>query len=178
MRQIHRVARATLAATLLVSLAGVASAQSPAASPAAPTLVGTEWHLVSTGSGGTQTPVPAGVTATLQIDGTLAGGTGGCNRYMAQVTSSDTALSFGDIASTMMACPEPQMSFETAYLAALGTVTAYTIADQTLNLLDASGNAVLVYQAAPPASVVRGMGRDRLQQRQAGRRDTARRTSC
>jgi heat shock protein HslJ len=153
MRQIHRVARATLAATLLLSLAGGASAQSPAASPAAPTLANTSWELISTGTGGTQTPVPAGVTATLQIDGTLVGGNGGCNGYFGQVTSMDPGLTFGDLASTMMACPEPQMSFETAYLAALGTVTDYAIADQTLSLLDGSGNAVLVYQAAAPATV-------------------------
>ena len=154
MRQIHRVAGATLAATLLISLAAGASAQSPAASPTAPTLTGTEWNLVSTSSAGTQTPVPAGITATLQIDGTLAAGTSGCNRYMAQVTSMDPGLVFSDAASTMMACPDPQMSFETAYLAALKTVTDYAIADQTLSLLDASGSAVLVYQAAPAATVV------------------------
>ena len=152
MHQIHRVARATLAATLLLSLAGVASAQSPAASPAAPALAGTEWNLVSTGTGGTQTPVPTGVTANLQIDGTLAGGSSGCNRYMAQVTM-DPGLVFGDVATTMMACPDPQGSFETAYLAALATVKDYAIADQTLSLLDASGGAVLVYQAAAPATV-------------------------
>jgi len=152
MRNIHQVARATLAATLLLSLAGVASAQSPAASSAAPVLAGTEWNLVSTGSGGTQTPVPTGITATLQIDGTLAGGTSGCNRYMAQV-STTSGVVFTDVAGTLMACPEPQMTFETAYLAALATVTDYTIADQTLSLTDGSGNAVLVYQAAAPASI-------------------------
>ena len=109
---------------------------------------------MSTGTGGTQTAVPAGVTATLQIDGTLAGGTSGCNRYMAQVTSMDPGLVFGEIASTMMACPEPaDRASRPQYLAALATVTDYTIAGQTLSLLDASGNAVLVYEAAAPATV-------------------------
>ncbi len=154
MRQIHRVARAALAATLLVSLAGSASAQSPAASPEAPTLADTEWNLVSTGAAGAQTPVPAGVTVTLQIHGKLAAGTGGCNRYMAEVTSMDPGLVFGVPATTMMACPEPQMGFETTYLTTLGSVTDYAIAGQTLSLLDDSGAAVLVYEAAPPATVI------------------------
>ena len=153
MRRLHRVARATLAATLLLSLAGVASAQSPAASSAASTLAGTEWHLVSTGTGGTQTPVPDGVTVTLQIDGAKAAGTSGCNLYVAPITSMDPGLTFGDAAGTLMACPEPQMSFETAYLAALKTVTDYAITGQTLSLLDASGSAVLVYEAAAPATL-------------------------
>jgi heat shock protein HslJ len=157
MRQLHRIARVTLAATLLLSAAGVAAAQSPATSPGAPALTGTEWVLVSTGAGGTQTPVPTGVSVSLQIDeapgGALAGGSGGCNRYVAPVTITDSSLTFGPAASTMMACPDPQGSFEQQYFTALATVASYSIAGETLTLSDASGAAVLVFQAAPAATL-------------------------
>ncbi len=157
MRQLHRIARVTLAATLLLSAAGVAAAQSPAASPGAPALTGTEWVLMSTGAGGTQTPVPTGVSVSLQIDeapdGALAGGSGGCNRYMAPVTIGDPSLTFAPAASTQMACPDPQGSFEQQYFTALATVASYGIDGQTLTLSDASGSAVLVFQAAPAATI-------------------------
>ncbi len=153
MRPFQHVLRASIAAALLVSMAGIASAQSPAASAGTPTLAGTGWDLVSTGSGGTQTPVPEGVTATLQIDGVLAGGSTGCNQYLAPVTSMDPGLTFGEIATTLKACPEPQQSFEQQYLAALKTVTDYSISDQTLSLADAAGDAVLVFQAGAPATL-------------------------
>jgi heat shock protein HslJ len=157
MRQFHRIARVTLAAALMLGTAGVAAAQSPAASLGAPALAGTDWVLTSTGAGGNQTPVPAGVSVSLQIDeapgGALAGGSGGCNRYMAPVTITDSALTFGPAASTLMACPDPQGSFEQQYFTALSTVATYAIAGQTLTLSDASGAAVLVFEAAPSATV-------------------------
>ena len=153
MRTLRHIARATVAASLLVSMAGVASAQSAVPEAAAPTLADTGWNLVATGAGGTQTPVPDGVAATLQIDGFLAGGSSGCNRYFATVTIADPGLTFSNIGSSMMACPEPQMGFEQAYLTALATVTEYSIVDQTLSLADATGAAVLVYEAGAAATL-------------------------
>ena len=123
-------------------MAGVASAQSSSpGDTASPPLAGTDWIMTTDG-----------ITATLQIDGDLAGGSSGCNSYFASV-STDPGLTFGAIGSTMMACPEPQMAFEQQYLAALGTVTDYSIAGQTLTLLDATGASVLVFEAGAPASV-------------------------
>lgn len=151
MRQVHQIARASVAAALLVSMAGVASAQSPAPGAEAPTLAGTNWMLVSTGVDGA--PVPDGVTVTLEIEDVLAGGSGGCNRYIAPVTSMDPDLTFGEIATTMMACPEPQMSFEQQYLTTLAAVTDYSITDQTLSLADASGATLLTFQAGAAATI-------------------------
>ena len=76
------------------------------ATPRHPPLAGTDWTMTTDG-----------VTATLQIDGDLAGGSSGCNSYFASV-STDPGLTFGGIGSTMMACPEPQMAFEQQYLTA------------------------------------------------------------
>ena len=129
-------------AALLVAIGGVASAQSPSPEDTAtPTLANTSWILESDG-----------IAATLQIDGDLAGGFAGCNSYFASV-STDPGLTFGQIATTMKACPEPQMTFEQQYLTALGTVTDYSIEGQGLTLLDAAGAEVLVYEAGAPATL-------------------------
>ncbi len=143
MRHIRQLASATVAAALMVAMAGVASAQSPSPADAtSPTLADTSWVMTADGN-----------TATLQIDGDLAGGSAGCNQYIAPVVSMDPGLTFGQIATTMKACPEPQMAFEQQYLTSLATVADYSIAGQTLSLLDASGTAVLVFEAGAPATI-------------------------
>ena len=45
------------------------------------------------------------------------------------------------------------MAFEQQYLTSLATVADYSIAGQTLSLLDASGTAVLVFEAGAPATI-------------------------
>lgn len=151
MRQFHNVARVSVAAMFLVSLSGVTSAQSP--SPAATSLVGTDWNLVSSDLNGTQAPVPAGIAATLHIDGDLAAGSSGCNRYLAPVTISDTGITFGEAMSTKKACPPPQMAFEQQFLATLATVASYSIDGDALTLSNDSGAPALVFQAGPAATI-------------------------
>jgi heat shock protein HslJ len=143
MRHIRQLTSATVAAALMVAMAGVASAQSPSpADTTSPTLADTSWVLTMDGN-----------TATLQIDGDLAGGSAGCNQYIAPVVSMDPGLTFGQIATTMKACPEPQMAFEQQYLTSLATVADYSISGQTLSLLDGSGTAVLEFEAGAPATI-------------------------
>jgi heat shock protein HslJ len=143
MRHIRPFTGAAFAAALLITAAAVASAQSPSPDgSASPTLANTDWVLTS-----------GDITATLHVDGDLAGGFAGCNQYIAPVTSMDPGLTFGEIATTMRACPEPQMTFEQQYLAGLATVTDYSITGQTLALLDAAGAEVLAYEAGAPATV-------------------------
>jgi putative lipoprotein len=92
---------------LLSALPVCVFAQSPA-------LEGTDWRLTQlAGSGVPFIGVSAGVDATLRIDGTRAGGKGGCNRWFADVAVDDAQIAFGKIGSTMMACPELAMSIET-----------------------------------------------------------------
>jgi len=57
----------------------------------------------------------------------------GCNRMMGSFTHPDSfRLSFGKMASTMMACPD--MSLETEFARMLETVDNYAIADNALSL--------------------------------------------
>lgn len=84
----------------------------------------------------------APVTMDVTEDGTVSG-TSACNQYNGDVTIEGTEVSFGPIASTMMACPDDVMAVETAYQAALGEVNSGALDGDTLTL---SGNDVeLVY---------------------------------
>lgn len=169
---ISRPARsALLAATLVLTLGGGAIAQSPspatsaappAASPAASpapspvpvALEGTEWilqKLVITGAD--LADVPTGFMASLLLQDGTATGSGGCNAFSGTYTLDGSSLTFGAMASTMMSCPDPQGSTEQPYLAAFANVASYQIEGSGLTMLDANSKPVLVYVAAPPATV-------------------------
>jgi heat shock protein HslJ len=142
-----------VAGLLVASLATGAGAQSasPGESPMSGGLADTEWLLGSVGS----TPVVSGTNADLLFSDTDAGGFAGCNRFFASYTTDGTSsLTFGPVATTMIACDDATNAFEQSYLAALATVASYTIgADGGLTLADASGKAVLTYSPQVPATL-------------------------
>jgi heat shock protein HslJ len=61
-------------------------------------------------------------------------GKAGCNRYFGGYTREGTTLTIGQAGATRMACAEAVMRQEAAYLAALGTVSGYTIDGDLLEL--------------------------------------------
>ena len=122
------------------------------AQPAVSALEGTDWQLTQVWSQGVLTPVPAGVTATLTLTGGQASGSGGCAQLFGSYTLSGHALALAGLMNGAMLCPEPQMSVQEAYLAALGTVAAWQTDGATLQLLDASGQVVATFTPAPATS--------------------------
>lgn len=76
-----------------------------------------------------ESPVSLDVTEDLQVSGQSA-----CNRYAGAVEVAGPAVTFGPLASTLMACEEPVMAVEAAYLAALGAVEEGVRSADTLTL--------------------------------------------
>jgi len=100
------------------------------------------WTLVSI----TGVPtLPAGVkTPTIRFgsDGRLSGDTG-CNRASATYTIEGDRLTIGPMITTKRACVAPEgNTLERAYVEAIGRTTRYRIAQNELELLEASGDAV------------------------------------
>jgi heat shock protein HslJ len=121
---------------------GFVSVGVPAPAPT-PALEGTFW--LGTALNGQ--PVPASVQVSLFLADGNASGKSGCNNFNVGYTIDGANLAFGMGMSTLMACPEPAMSAEQAFNAALPTVVSYAIAGDTLVLLDAEGNAVMEFAA-------------------------------
>jgi uncharacterized lipoprotein YbaY/heat shock protein HslJ len=102
--------------------------------PAAP-LEGTYWKLIElksqpvTVSSGTRE-----AHLVLRPEGKL-GGSGGCNSFFGSYATTPDSLRLTPAGSTMMACPEPLMNKEQAFLSALSAVTGYRIEGKTLELL-------------------------------------------
>ena len=114
-------------------------------------LAGTDWLLTSLN--GEAVPAEVPVTAKFGEDGSLSG-TSGCNNYSTSYTVDGSSLTINPlIAGTMMACPEPQMSIETAYMGMLGTVAGYEINGDELLLKDANGNVVATFTALKPVEL-------------------------
>jgi heat shock protein HslJ len=123
-----------------------AVAQSPSAE--SPALEGTTWQLTALAGAADAAAVPT-MGANLVLAGGTASGFGGCNQFTTSYTLDGSALGFEVPASTMMACDEATMAFESVYLGALPTVASYTITGDTLELLDGTGTMALTYTAAP-----------------------------
>ncbi len=127
------------------------SAGTPTAAPTpAPALEGTDWRLLQlAGSGVPFIDVPAGVNATLRIDGAKAGGKGGCNQWFADVAVDGASIMFDQVGSTMMACPEPAMSIESAWLGYLPQIASWSITGGRLELADPNGAVLLAFAHSP-----------------------------
>ena len=143
---------ATVAASLVLTACtsgGGSSSAGPTASPTpTATLEGGRWTLASYSTGGTMTDVPAGVHADATFTAGKVAGSAGCNGFSGSYSLSGSSLTFGPIASTQMACQPPADTVESAYLGNLAKTASYTLASDTLTLLDASGAKLLVFGAA------------------------------
>jgi putative lipoprotein len=106
------------------------SAQSP---PQA--LAGPEWRITDIAG----TPVPAGISVTMAFEDGRVAGTSGCNRYFGGFEAGPGTLKVGPAGSTMMACPEPMMKTEQAFLEALKQVTGFSVSGTSLTLTGPSG---------------------------------------
>lgn len=106
-------------------------------------LLGILWQLQSlNGEAALESPT---VSLTFSPDGRIHG-SAGCNTYFSTYTLDNGGLTFGPAGSTLMACAEG-MDQELAFLTALENVVGYQVESGVLSLVDANGNAILVFSA-------------------------------
>jgi heat shock protein HslJ len=111
------------------------------------TLAGT-WTILSVATGDAITSVIEGSepVLTLSDDGEMSVSTG-CNDGAGSWERDGDTISFGEIASTMMACEEELSAQQAAIFAALEGAETFEVSPEQLTLLDADGNMVLVASA-------------------------------
>lgn len=90
------------------------------------------------------------ISAQFGTDGTLSG-SAGCNQYTGKYTTSGSSITISNLANTAMACDQPVMDQETAYLKALGDAKSYSVNGNSLTLLGGGGTALAAYQAQSQA---------------------------
>jgi len=144
MRQRLTATFATLAlSTALLAVAGCGGSGSDT-----PSLDGTAWRLTEWTLSSLD---PSDFTITAAFANGKISGKSGVNTYGGPYTEGPgDAFSVGDLASTMMAGPEPAMRAEQAYLKLLADAKSYKVANGGLTLFDGSGNQSLIFTAATP----------------------------
>jgi len=102
--------------------------------PAKPAITDRDWSLVAIGER-LHTVGMDGKPITLRLDSasSRASGFAGCNQYSGAYTLAGDKLTFGPTMSTKMFC-EPSQRLEDAYLGALGLVSTWELAGDTLVL--------------------------------------------
>jgi heat shock protein HslJ len=138
-------------------------------------LSGTTWVLARSRSGAALVEVPDDVRADARFaEGRVSGSTG-CNSFTAPYEAASDgpppadgplpaagppgaadrgSLRIGPCATTMMACPPPQVDVERGFLAALAATAAYVVDVPRLALLDETGAVVAELVASPADAYV------------------------
>jgi heat shock protein HslJ len=106
-------------------------------------LAGTSWQVIGYNNGKQAVvSIIAGTEMDIQFgkDGTVSGKSG-CNNYSGPYTVNGNQIKIGPLASTMMACSDPEgvMDQEQQYLAALETAATYQIEGNVLELRTSDG---------------------------------------
>ncbi len=126
-----------------IFMVGCAAMNSSADEP----LVNTYWKLTQLG----EAPVAAvdnqrEAHLVLHEEEQRVAGSTGCNRLMGGYRLEGQALSFGQMATTRMACMEG-MDTEQAFLATLEQVAGWKVDGQTLTLTDGQGASLARFEA-------------------------------
>lgn len=89
--------------------------------PSAGEVVG-DWVLTGGSIDGADAPVREDHRITMTITGSTIGGSAACNSYGGEIVMGADGLHLENLMQTEMACEEPAMAAEAAYMAALGRV--------------------------------------------------------
>ena len=134
-----------LAGLLALGIQGCAGGDSGSRTPAS-SLTDTYWKLISLdGKPVTAENGQREAHLILQDKDSRLAGSGGCNRIMGSYRLDESSLSFGKVASTMMACVN--MHDEQAFLATLEKIRRWKIDGTGLELLDESGQSRARFEA-------------------------------
>jgi heat shock protein HslJ len=133
--------------SLLIVLSACAEATSPG--HGGDGLEGRTWILDATSVAALVDDAPADARVTIRFDDGEVGGSAGCNLYGGTYTRGEgdaIAIEVGSM--TEMACDEPLMALDTAFVGALGEVAAYRLDDDALTL--DGGDDTLTFDAEQP----------------------------
>ena len=140
------IGRLTVAAALVLLLTACAGTTPGLGTD--PAALDGDWQLTTGTVDGTDLDLSAGVV-TLTIDGDGWSGTAACNQYFATATGEGDQVTVGGVGSTEMACDEPRMTLESAYLTALQRVSTVTAVGDRLTLSSGDG-VTLQFAPVPP----------------------------
>lgn len=104
---------------------------------------GRTWQLVTLDGA----PLVEGTVIDMTLEDDAVSGTAGCNGYSGPASFEDGSMTLGpEFAVTFMACEDPIMTQEQAYINALTRVTAYELSPDELLLQDGQGITIATFE--------------------------------
>lgn len=82
-------------------------------------------------------PADSGMFVQFEVDGSIKGH-GGCNSFFGSLEKTESGIAVGPLGATRMACPDPVMRRETAFMNALQQTERFEAGQNSLQLLDGS----------------------------------------
>jgi heat shock protein HslJ len=125
---------AALAALLFVAACGNASSPTTPSDPPVAVDPAGQWQLVAGSVDGQKLSLLPDAPVTLVVEGSGVSGRSACNQYFGESAIVDGRVTLGGLGGTEMACEEPIMTLEAAYLAGLAKVDAARMDGATLVL--------------------------------------------
>jgi heat shock protein HslJ len=143
---VKRTKPLTLVLAVLVTMAALLSGCGGAVNaPNAATMLEGSWKLATLNGAAADATVPS----TLTMNGGKANGNAGVNQFNGSYDApSDGVLTFGELATTMMAGPDNAMKQEQDFLKALADTKKFTTEDGALVLMDGDDAKLAVLKAA------------------------------
>lgn len=103
-----------------------------------------EWQLVTMGT--TAVTAEAQPTLQLNIKEMKVNGSDSCNTFMGGIANiTDKDLVFGELATTLMLCPQTTMKVADTFASAMKKVAKYEVNDNQLLLKDDKGEVLLIF---------------------------------
>jgi heat shock protein HslJ len=107
------------------------------------------WTVTGFNTGDSVDSPAEGTELTVTFENGAVSGSSGCNTFNGSYTLTGTTLAIGPLASTKMACEQPVMDQETAFLTTLQGATGFTTNGANVTLVAADGsNAVTLTPAS------------------------------
>lgn len=132
-----------LAGIAFVMLQGRQMAQ-PGASGGGAGITGISWRPVMVGD--ESIPEDSGMYIRFEVDGSIKGH-GGCNGFFGSLEQTESGIGVGPLGATSMACPEPVMSREAAFLDAVQKTSNFKSGKDSMRLLDDSSSVLAEFVA-------------------------------
>lgn len=98
-------------------------------------ITGTAWRPKVVGA--ESMPADSGMFVQFEVDGSIKGH-GGCNSFFGSLEKTESGITVGPLGATRMACPDPVMRRETAFMNALQLTERFEAGQNSLQLLDGS----------------------------------------
>ncbi len=108
-------------------------------------LTGVQWRPTYVGA--EAVPEDAGLWVRFEVDGSI-NGHAGCNSFFGSLETTDDGVKVGQLGSTRMACPEPIMDRESAFLSALQQGALFEVSGERMTCLDAHRKLLVEFVAS------------------------------